>query len=403
MTGLYRGYRPRPPVLPLKRGTVDFTDEAGVGAMLQLVGGAELPPVERTAAEPFTGITTDGRPVQGLFLLGDEGARGAEAAEAAHAYLAGLDARQRPKAALPVDAAEWQMWSNAMLTFPEHGLLLTEVTDGQRKAALAIMEASLSSAGYEQAREAMKLNAALGELVGAYPDTLTEYCYWFTVFGEPSPEGPWGWQLQGHHVDLHCLFLGGQVVLTPAFVGVEFDGDKLFTEHRRRARELMDSLDAAQRDRALLYGSMLSADLPPELAGVVDGRHKGAAGRDNIVLPYVGLPGENLRPGQRELLLALADPYLANLPDGPRAHRRAQVERYLDETHLGWIGTWEEGAPFYYRLHSPVLLVEYDNHPGIFLDNDEPEPFHVHTIVRTPNGGDYGKDLLSQHYAQHHH
>lgn len=403
MTGLYRGYGARPPVLPLKRGTVDFTDEPGIGAMLQLLGDAELPPVERTVQEPFVGVTTDGTPQPGLFPLHDEGARGADAARAAKDFLTGLGPRQRSRAALPVDADEWQLWINAFLTFPEHGLLLQELEGGQRKAALAVIEASLSPTGYAQAREAMRLNGALGELLQAYPDTLTEYCYWFTVFGTPSPEGPWGWQLQGHHIDLHCLFLGGQVVLTPAFLGAEFEGETLFGEHQRLAREFMDSLDTAQRDRALLYGSMLAADLPHELAGAVDGRHRTGAGRDNIVLPPAGLPGDTLRPGQRELLLRLADPYLANLPDTPRAHRRAQVERHLDTTHLAWIGTWEEGAPFYYRFHSPVLLVEYDNHPGIFLDNDEPEPFHVHTIVRTPNGGDYGKELLRRHYARHRH
>lgn len=368
--------------------------------MLQLVGSAELPPVEKTAAEPFVGITTDGRRVEGLFALGDEGAEGSRAAHAAHAYLAGLDSPQRAKATLPLDTVEWQLWTNAFLTFPEHGLLLQELRNGARRAALAVMAASISTEGFEQVRAAMRLNGALGELVGAYSDTLTEYCYWFTVFGDPTPEGPWGWQLQGHHVDLHCLHIGGQVVLTPTFLGVEFDGEVIFAKHRQRARELMDSLDPAQRDRALLYGSMLAADLPPELAGVVDGRHRTGAGRDNLVLPAAGLPGGQLRPGQRELLLALADHYLANLPQQPKEHRRAQVKRHLDETHLAWIGTWDEGAPFYYRLHSPVLLVEYDNHPGIFLDNDEPEPFHVHTIIRTPNGGDYGKDLLRQHYAR---
>ena len=79
------------------------------------------------------------------------------------------------------------------------------------------------------------------------------------------------------------------------------------------------------------------------------------------------------------------------------------MARHLGQTYLAWIGTCDEGAPFYYRLHSPVLLVEYDNNPGIFLDNAEPEPFHVHTIVRSPNGGDYGKDVLRQHYARQHH
>jgi hypothetical protein len=28
---------------------------------------------------------------------------------------------------------------------------------------------------------------------------------------------------------------------------------------------------------------------------------------------------------------------------------------------------------------------------------------HVHSMVRTPNGNDYGKDLLRQHYISHPH
>jgi hypothetical protein len=402
MTALAGGYGPRPANLPLRRGTVDFTDDAGVAATMALLGDAELPPVEETAAKPFVGITTDGKPVPGLFELRDEGAPAAEAAQAARAYLAGLSATALATGALPLDAVEWRMWSNAFLTFPEHGLLLQELAPTEREAALAVIAASISAAGFDHMRQVMRLNGALGEMTGAYTDTLTEFCYRFTLFGRPSPHEPWGWQLQGHHLDLHCLFVGSQVVLTPAFLGVEFDGEVVFAEHQRRARELMASLTAAQRERALLYGSMLSADLPHELAGMVDGRHRAGAGRDNLVLPYAGLSGDELTTGQRELLLALTDPYLDALPEGPRAHRRAQIHQHLDTTHLAWIGTWDEAAPFYYRVHSPVLLIEYDNHPGIFLDNDEPEPFHVHTIVRTPNGGDYGKDLLRRHYAHHH-
>lgn len=402
MTGLPPGYGPRPKRLALKRGAVDPEDAAGLAAVADLVGDAQAASVVDCAAEPFVGVTTDGRPIPGLFELREEGAPAAAAVQAALGYLSSLDQGQRAAAVLPLDAPEWRLWINAFLTFPEHGLLLQELTDAQRTAALAVIEACLSAPGFDQVRTAMRLNGALGDLIGGYPDTLTEYCYWFTLFGEPSPAEPWGWQLQGHHVDVHCLLIGGQLVLTPTFLGVEFNGEVLFREHRRRACELMDSLTPAQRDRAVLYGSILARDLPHELAGVVDGRHRAAAGRDNLVLPYAGLAGEDLTPGQRELLLALADPYLEGLPEGPRSHRRAEVAKFAGQTHLAWIGTWEESAAFYYRLHSPVLLIEYDNHPGIFLDNDDPEPFHVHSIVRTPNGGDYGKDLLRQHYALHH-
>jgi hypothetical protein len=79
------------------------------------------------------------------------------------------------------------------------------------------------------------------------------------------------------------------------------------------------------------------------------------------------------------------------------------VEQHLTNTHIAWIGGSADDDAFYYRIHSPVVLIEYDCHQGVFLDNAQPEPFHVHTIVRTPNGGDYGRDLLRQHLARHHH
>lgn len=41
-------------------------------------------------------------------------------------------------------------------------------------------------------------------------------------------------------------------------------------------------------------------------------------------------------------------------------------------------------------------------HSGVFLTNRKPAKFHVHTIVRTPNGNDYGIDLLRQHYRRSH-
>ena len=49
-------------------------------------------------------------------------------------------------------------------------------------------------------------------------------------------------------------------------------------------------------------------------------------------------------------------------------------------------------------------MIEFDHHTGVFLTNEEPMTFHTHTIVRTPNGNDYGMDLLRLHYetAPHH-
>ncbi len=67
------------------------------------------------------------------------------------------------------------------------------------------------------------------------------------------------------------------------------------------------------------------------------------------------------------------------------------------------MGGFAEDSVFYYRIHSPVALIEFDHQNGIVLDNDKPSRHHIHTIVRTPNGNDYGKDLLRQHREQHLH
>lgn len=80
----------------------------------------------------------------------------------------------------------------------------------------------------------------------------------------------------------------------------------------------------------------------------------------------------------------------------------ADFERHLDATHFRWIGGTGEADPFYYRIQSPVAFIEFDHHAGVFLTNETPERFHIHTIVRTPNGNDYGVDLLRQHYAAAH-
>lgn len=400
--GTYHGYRPRSAHLPLHRGTVDFTDQRGVKAILDLIGDAELPPVDTGAAEPFVGITADGLPLVGLDA-GGEGFDPTVAVDAATAYLQALDTRQRAAAMLPLDAPDMRMWSNAFLTFPEHGLLLQELSGQQRLGALAVIEATISPQGLTQLRKAMQLNAQLGDYVHDYADTLTEWCYWFTIFGDPQTDQPWGWQLAGHHIDLHAIIVDQRLVVTPAFLGCEFEAHTIFHDHRHAALALMDGLGPLRQGQALLHGSMLSAELPPALAGRVDGRHRAGAGRDNVVLPYKGVRGDEMTAGERELLRELLSVYLRNLPaGGPRESRTQAVEKQLDETHLAWIGQWDEQAPFYYRVHSPVVLIEYDNHPGIFLDNDEPEPFHVHTIVRTPNGGDYAKNLLRNHYHRHH-
>jgi len=129
----------------------------------------------------------------------------------------------------------------------------------------------------------------------------------------------------------------------------------------------------------------------------------GGAHQDNRVVAYEGALASTFSAADRNRLMDLAEAYVGVMPNGPRAAKMEAFERHLADTHFCWIGGHGPDDPFYYRIQSPVLFIEFDHHPGLFLTNAEPSKMHVHTVVRTPNGNDYGIDLLRQHYQGGHH
>jgi Protein of unknown function (DUF3500) len=400
----YGGYPPRP------AGTFPIVRDAFAAERLSPARQAIFGGMLANARRPYVGITTDGRLRGGLFAITDEGLDSGPVLAAARDLLDALGEAGRRATVQAVDSEDWRLWTNAYPVWAPHGLLLEDAPQEQRDAVLGLVSACLSARGLRETRDCMRMNAVLGEIVPYYPGTHTEWMYRFTLFGEPSPDQPWGWQLAGHHLDLHCCILGRQLVFTPAFYGAEprisdrapYPGIRLFDGQIDRGLELLRSLDGRQRDRAVLYPSMRSSDLPDDLRHPTEGRMRAVRGGDNLVLPYEGLSAADMTDGQRLLLTALIDAYLGRLPAPQAAARQAEAERHYGETYFAWVGTAADGAPFYYKVHSPVLLIELDCHAGVFLANDEPELFHVHTVVRTPNGNDYGRDLLRQHYAQAH-
>ena len=110
------------------------------------------------AGEPFTGITTDGKVVPGLFSIEKTGVSTRPIKEAAEAFLASLKAEQRAKTVFPVDTPEWRKWSNIHPTLMRHGMPLFEMSDTQRDRAFALLRESLSAEGFQTARDVMRLN-----------------------------------------------------------------------------------------------------------------------------------------------------------------------------------------------------------------------------------------------------
>jgi Protein of unknown function (DUF3500) len=362
---------------------------------------------EELSGAPFKGITTDGTIQPGLFACEANGAPTAAMTVAAIALLALLGPQARAAMCFPVDTRIWQQWQNTEILVERHGLRLDETGDGVRNAVMDVLRASLSEKGFEDSRAVMRLNQFLGDLVGG-PQVLGEWAYTFCLFGAPSNSDPWGWQLFGHHLCLSCLVVGGQLVLSPAFMGAEptyadhgpFAGLSLFEDEERGGLALMRSLSPEQQRLALVSRSLKGTDHPPGRWHFADHLHMGGAHQDNRVVPYEGLLANSLTPNQKRDLLDLVSAYVAPLPAGPHAARMMEVERHLGETHFCWIGEQGDASTFYYRIQSPVIFIEFDHHSGVFLTNKEPAKFHVHAIVRTPNGNDYGVDVLRRHYAE---
>lgn len=357
--------------------------------------------------QPFTGITNDGVLRPGMYPLtparvGEE-APTPEMVAAARKLLGTLNLEQASRLSYAVDAPEWQSWANPEFMQHDTGLRLDELDAPVRDAVFAVVEASLSPAGFELVRNLMRINGFLGELV-ELPLLMNEFSYNFALYGEPSETEPWGWQLFGHHAALNCLVAGTQLVISPVFMGAEpdvidagpYQGVVVFKERIALARELMGALPAGLRAEATVYESMVDPAMPEGRLHAGDERHLGGCFQDNRVIPYEGILVADMPAEARVILDAVVEDFIAYLPDGPRAARRREIKEHYKETFFSWIGGWEGQEAFYLRLQSPVVVLELDHHTGVFLSNDEPAPFHMHTVVRTPNGNDYGRELVKQ-------
>jgi hypothetical protein len=354
-------------------------------------------------AEPFKGITRDGVPVPGLFPLRSTGVSTEPVRAAAGAFLASLGPAQRAKTVFDVDDDEWRKWMNQHF-YLRQGVGFAEMSEAQRAAAFDLLRASLSAKGLLLSRDIMRLNHTLGELNHDNFEEYGEWLYWITVMGEPSAEEPWGWQLDGHHLIVNYFVLGDQVVMTPSFFGSEpviahagkYRGTQVLQDEQKKGLAFVNALDAAQRRKAILGFSKTANNSLTE------------AFKDNVVLDYAGLRASELNAAQKRQLLDLVHEYVRNIADGHARVKMGEVERHLDDTHFAWIGGTDEKSVFYYRVHSPVILIEFDHQRPVGLraraaDPRTPDREHIHTVIRTPNGNDYGRDLLRQHYQRHAH
>lgn len=363
---------------------------------------------DRHYNEPYQGITTDGHVIPDLYHLSNEGQdHGApimEMVRVAKELLAVASPTERKTLVFEVDAHEWRAWLNPEIYIHRHGIRLEEASNDLVNAIHELMRVSLSDSGYYKAYGCMKINHFLGEVVNG-EKVLNVKSYNFTIFGTPSETEPWGWQLFGHHFDMNCCVIGKQMVVSPVFMGAEPNvidegpdkGTELFTDQEQVALLLINSMDQETIDRVRLFRELQGPEFPEGRWHPADQRHLGGAFQDNRVIPYEGAKVTTLSASQQDLVRELVVLSINYLPERVLATKIKEVGKHWEETYFAWIGAVERQDGFYYKVHSPVVMVEYDHHSGVFLNNALPLPFHIHTLVRTPNGNDYGKELLRQY------
>jgi hypothetical protein len=354
-------------------------------------------------AAPYRGISASVRGVEpGLFQIAPTGVSSEPVRNAAEKFLASLTGVQLARSMFDVDDIQWRKWMNQHF-YVRQGTSFQEMTEAQRELAFNLMRTSLSARGFELTRNIMRLNETLAELSEDHV-FLGEWLYFISILGKPSATEPWGWQLSGHHAIINYFVLGDQVVMTPLFIGSEpvtatsgkYKGISILQQEQNDGLAMLHALPDAQRQTAVLSFSKTGNNNLTE------------AFKDNIDLDYAGLRSNELPGAVRQRLRDLVHLYVSNMDDGHARVKMDEFDKHIDNTWFSWIGAAQPDSVFYYRIHSPVILIEFDHQRPANLrkfarDPNKPDQSHIHCVVRTPNGNDYGKDLLRQHYLAHSH
>jgi hypothetical protein len=310
-----------------------------------------------------------------------------EMAQAANNYLNALTPEEKAKGAFEFNDGERTNWH--FIPRARKGLPIKEMTQEQRLLAHALLASGLSHRGYGKAVSIMSLETVLAELEKGKGPARDPEMYFFSIFGKPGGNEPWGWRVEGHHLSLNFTANGATVdpAMTPSFFGTNpgevregpRTGTRILAQEEELGRQLIKSCNDEQRKTAIIL-----PEAPKDIINV--------PGR-NETQPQ-GLPQNKMTPEQKTLFAKLIHEYLDRHRPDVAADEWAKIEKNgLGAVHFAWAGGLERGQPHYYRVQGPSFVLEYDN--------TQNGANHVHSVWRE-FGNDFGADILKAHYEQSH-
>jgi hypothetical protein len=306
---------------------------------------------------------------------------------AAKNFLASLTPEQVAQATFKFDEEERYNWH--FIPKPRKGLPLKDMTPPQKHLAQALLSAGLSQRGYAKAVTIMSLEDILRILEKDSGVRRNPEGYFFSIFGEPSEKDVWGYRVEGHHMSLNFTLANGKVVASPNFFGSNpaevregpRKGLRILHAEEDLGRDLLTALSPDQKKVAIVTADAYK-DILTEAS-----RQASLKGQPS------GLSASKMNKNQRALLQSLLDEYANNLPEQVAQAREEQIKKAGDNLFFAWAGVEQRGGPHYYRVQAPEFLIEYDN--------TQNGANHVHSVWRDFTG-DFGQDLLKDHYKASH-
>jgi len=307
--------------------------------------------------------------------------------QAAQHFLASLTPEQRAKTTFTFQEDERLNWH--YIPKERKGLPLLEMTMPQKALAHALLSAGLSQQGYIKAVTIMSLDDVLRIMENDDGNRRNPEKYYFSVFGEPSDTGTWGFRVEGHHLSQNFTVVNGKVADTPSFFGANpaevregpRKGLRTLAAEEDLGRDLLESLSADEKKIAIVTPDAYK-DILTEAS-----RKAALAGQPS------GLSAAKMNKKQFDLLQTLISSYAQNVPEQMAQARMEQLKKAGTNVFFAWAGVEERGGPHYYRIQTPTFLIEYDN--------TQNNANHIHSVWRDFNG-DFGLDLLAMHYQASH-
>jgi hypothetical protein len=308
--------------------------------------------------------------------------------DTAKAFLASLTPEERARATFQFQDEERFNWH--YIPKARKGLPLKDMTPPQKHLAHALLSAGLSQRGYIKAISIMSLDDVLRVMEqGGKGPVRDPDNYYFTVFGEPAETGTWGYRIEGHHISQNFTVVNGKVQGAPSFFGANpaevregpRKGLRVLAHEEDFGRALVQSLTPEQKKSAIV-----NKDAPSDILTTAS-RKAALNGQPS------GLQASKLNSHQRELLQNLLDEYCYNMPDQVAQAREDQIKKAGNNLYFAWAGGEQPGQPHYYRIQAPAFLVEYDD--------TQNNANHIHSVWRDFDG-DFGLDLLKEHYQTSH-